>query len=223
LLRQSLEEVRALANPIRRLPRGAALLLALAGLVSLLADGRHVQRTGDVRTAGSDDASDPPAAPAPAPAASPAPSREEVLQAINSHRKRYGLPPLRLNPRLNAAADDRLRDMFERRYFDHVAPDGTSPYLWVTRRGYRYTMVGENLAMGHEDAREVVGEWMGSAHHRANILGDFADIGVAFARGSPTGRGPGYTFVVLYATGSPVRTSTSRARRPGPCPATIAA
>jgi uncharacterized protein YkwD len=225
----------------RRLRTGAALLLAVAALLCSIADGRHFHRTVTAvaaRLGARDDQAI--RAPAPTRAGSQGPSAEQVLEAMNAYRKSHGLLPLRLDARLTAAATDRLRDMFGRKYFDHVAPDGTSPDSWVRRRGYRYTIVAENLARGHESAREVVDEWMRSAHHSANILGEYEDAGVAFASGSPTEPFEGYTFVVLYATAShgtgPVgldpavrlargeaQTASSRARRPGPCPATIAA
>ena len=54
-------------------------------------------------------------------------SRGSLLQAMNEQRARRGLPPLRRNVRLDEAAADRIRDMFEFRYFAHVAPDGTEP------------------------------------------------------------------------------------------------
>jgi uncharacterized protein YkwD len=126
-------------------------------------------------------------------------SRGAILDLMNDYRERRGLPPLALNPSLNAAAADRIRDMFERGYFDHVAPDGTQPFVWVTHRGYRYSAVGENLATGQRGGRQVVDQWMRSRGHRANILGDFHDAGIAIAEGSPTGGGGGYTFVAVYA------------------------
>ena len=125
-------------------------------------------------------------------------SRGSLLQAMNEQRARRGLPPLRLNVRLDEAAADRIRDMFEFRYFAHVAPDGTEPFVWVRQRGYRYARVGENLAMGQRAARDVVEQWMASPGHRANILGNFADTGIAVASGTPTGRSRGYTFVAMY-------------------------
>jgi uncharacterized protein YkwD len=125
-------------------------------------------------------------------------SRAMVLEVMNAQRLRRGLPPLHRNARLDAAAADRVRDMFERRYFDHVAPDGTQPFVWVRRRGYSYSLLGENLATGQRGARQVVEQWMASSGHRANILGDFEDAGIAIAEGSPTGRGDGYTFVAMY-------------------------
>jgi uncharacterized protein YkwD len=130
-----------------------------------------------------------------------APSREAVLAEMNAYRQERGLPPLAFDARLGAAAQDRLRDMFEQGYFDHTAPDGTSPFAAVRRRGYRYAAVAENLAAGQRDAREVVEQWMRSRGHRANILGDYEDAGIAIAAGSPTGRTRGYTFVALYGRG----------------------
>lgn len=121
-----------------------------------------------------------------------------LLHAMNEQRVRRGLPPLHRNVRLDAAAADRIRDMFEFRYFDHIAPDGTEPFVWVRQRGYRYATVGENLATGQRAARQVVEQWMASPGHRANILGNFHDTGIAIASGSPTGRSRGYTFVAMY-------------------------
>jgi uncharacterized protein YkwD len=125
-------------------------------------------------------------------------SRGALLQAMNEQRARRGLPPLHRNVRLDAAAGDRINDMFEFRYFAHVAPDGTEPFVWVRQRGYRYTRVGENLAMGQRAARQVVEQWMASPGHRDNILGNYRDAGIAIASGVPTGRSRGYTFVAMY-------------------------
>jgi uncharacterized protein YkwD len=127
------------------------------------------------------------------------PSPEAVLEEMNQQRRRRGLPPLSLSRRMNAAAQDRLRDMFEQGYFAHEAPDGTSPFVALRRHGYRYLSAGENLAMGQRSAEQVVDSWMRSAGHRANVLGRFEDAGIAIAPGSPTGGGAGYTFVALYA------------------------
>ena len=125
-------------------------------------------------------------------------SRGSVLAAMNGYREKRDLPPLRRNARLDAAAADRIRDMFAQGYFDHVAPDGTPPFVWVRHRGYTYAALGENLASGQRGARQVVEAWMRSKGHRANILGDFEDVGIAIAEGSPTGRTRGYTFVAMY-------------------------
>lgn len=127
-------------------------------------------------------------------------STESVLASMNRERRARGLETLRFDERLNAAAFDRARDMFEQGYFDHVAPDGTEPFVWARDRNYRYATIGENLAEGYVDARGVVRGWMNSPGHRANLLGrDYKDVGVAIVRGSPTGRTNGYTVIALYA------------------------
>lgn len=126
---------------------------------------------------------------------------EQVVEAMNVERRARGLQPLRLNRQLSLAADDRIRDMFSQRYFDHVAPDGTQPFVWVTRRGYRYGTVGENLAVGYRSADRVVNGWMNSPGHRANLLGrKFDEVGISVASGSPTNGYRGPTVVALYAS-----------------------
>ena len=128
------------------------------------------------------------------------PGAEAVLDLMNVERERRGLRRLKLNRKLSAAAEDRLRDMFGRGYFGHVAPDGTQPDAWVRRRGYEFAGLGENLATGQRTERQAVDHWMRSRAHRRTLLGKFEDAGVAIAAGSPTtGRARGYTFVALFA------------------------
>jgi uncharacterized protein YkwD len=52
----------------------------------------------------------------------------------------------------------------------------------VTRAGYRWSLVGENIASGVGSAREAVADWLASPHHCANIMtAGFRQMGVAFA------------------------------------------
>src|SRR5712691_2380824 len=50
---------------------------------------------------------------------------DPIVDAMNRERAARGLGPLRLNRELSLAAEDRVRDMFVKHYFNHVAPDGT--------------------------------------------------------------------------------------------------
>jgi len=43
-----------------------------------------------------------------------------------------------------------------------------------------WSRAGENVARGQVDANQMHNEWMASPGHRANILGDYTDVGVAF-------------------------------------------
>lgn len=135
----------------------------------------------------------------------PAPDRattrfeDAVVEAMNRERIANGLAPLRINSRLELAADDRINDMFSKHYFNHFSPDGLEPWTWVDKRGYRYREVGENLAVGYPTANSVVDGWMHSPGHRANILGSaFEEVGVAIAPGSPERGFAGPTIVALY-------------------------
>ena len=43
-----------------------------------------------------------------------------------------------------------------------------------------WTAAGENVAQGHPTGAAMHTGWMGSSGHRANILGNYTDIGIAF-------------------------------------------
>lgn len=121
-----------------------------------------------------------------------------ILEAMNRERAAHGLRPLRINEKLSLAANDRIGDMFRKRYFDHVAPDGLQPFVWATQRGYRYRIIGENLAVGFRGAAVVDG-WMRSKGHRENILQrSFDEVGIAVADGSPQRGYRGPTVVAMY-------------------------
>ncbi len=127
------------------------------------------------------------------------PFAEALIAAMNRERAALGLPPLRANQELSLAARDRIGDMFAKHYFSHVSPDGIDPFTWADRRGYDYTEIGENLAVGYRSAGGVVDGWMQSPGHRANILkADFDEVGIAVAAGSPTRPYAGPTVVALY-------------------------
>jgi uncharacterized protein YkwD len=49
-----------------------------------------------------------------------------VLQQLNAVRAEHGLPALRANAKLAAAADQHSREMADDGYFDHNSVDGTS-------------------------------------------------------------------------------------------------
>ncbi len=129
-------------------------------------------------------------------------SAEAIVAATNRERAAHGLAPLRLNNKLSAAAGDRITDMFDQHYFDHVAPDGTQPFVWAKRRGYSYSLIGENLAVGYPTAQRVVTGWMNSPGHRQNILQrGFDEIGIAVASGTPVRGYSGPTIVAMYGRG----------------------
>ncbi len=122
-----------------------------------------------------------------------------VIDAMNVERASHGLAPLRVEPKLSAAASNRIVDMFDGHYFAHTSPTGLEPWKWVEQEGYDYREFGENLALGYPSAESVVDGWMHSPLHRANVLNTrFQEVGVAIAEGSPARPYHGPTVVAIY-------------------------
>lgn len=122
---------------------------------------------------------DPKGAPAPA---KPSPIVLELLAAHNREREKEKLPPLRLNPLLSRVAAAHARDMAEHGKMTHEGSDGSTPAERIVRGGYRARRSAENVAYGQRRVVEVVSAWMKSPGHRANILGDFEEMGAGLAR-----------------------------------------
>jgi uncharacterized protein YkwD len=117
-----------------------------------------------------------------------------------SHARRCGgtafaaAPPLSLNASLERAAFDHSRDMASHNYMDHTGRDGSSPADRITRAGYRWRMVGENLASGIMTPEEAVAGWLQSPHHCANLMtARFSEMGIAFAVNPKTDSGVYWT------------------------------
>jgi uncharacterized protein YkwD len=91
-------------------------------------------------------------------------------------------PPLSLASALTRAARAHSRDMVARDFFGHTGSDGSTPGERATRAGYRWSMVGENIASGVRTPQDAVAGWLASPEHCANIMtAGFRQMGVAFA------------------------------------------
>ena len=122
-----------------------------------------------------------------------------VLRAMNVRRMADGLSPLAIDPRLAAAAADRMQHMEDLGYWSHESPTGMTPFVWVRMRAYDFGKVGENLAAGFETSSILVQSWMESPGHRANIMSpDYQDCGIAVIEGSTRGPARGKSIVVLF-------------------------
>jgi uncharacterized protein YkwD len=118
---------------------------------------------------------------------------QQVVELVNAQRLANGsLPPYKRVSALDAAARYHATDMGLDNYFDHSTNDRVNGNLvvvcsWDTRVGTYYTGVqGENIAAGQPDPASVMAAWMGSAGHKANILGSAWEIGVGYYVGSGT-------------------------------------
>lgn len=128
-------------------------------------------------------------------------SSEDLLKYTNIQRQANGLVPLRINRELTQAAKLKAHDMFAKDYWAHVAPDGTTPWVFIKDSGYEYLYAGENLARGFTTSAGVVDAWMNSPSHRENLLSPhYTDIGFAIESGSLTGT---ETVLVVQEFGSP--------------------
>jgi len=108
-------------------------------------------------------------------------------------------PPLVLAPTLERPAREHSQDMARHDDLDHVGHDGSSPADRVTRAGYKWRVVGENLASGVMTAEEAVNGWIGSPHHCENLMSPrFSEMAVAYAVNTSSAGGIFWT--QLFAT-----------------------
>jgi uncharacterized protein YkwD len=112
----------------------------------------------------------------------------ELTNQARAHARRCGAtpyaaaPPLSLDVTLGRAARDYAQQMATWGYMDHSGRDGSSPAQRISRSGYRWREIGENLASGQLNAEEVVSGWLGSPEHCANLMDPlFRHMGVAYA------------------------------------------
>jgi uncharacterized protein YkwD len=111
-------------------------------------------------------------------------ARAEVLARANAERAAAGLPPLALDPRLNAAAQAHAEDMLLRSYYNHSTPEGVGAAARVRKAGYPARLVAENIARGPFTVTEAMDNWMASREHRRNLLHPgFTHLGVGVAVG----------------------------------------
>jgi hypothetical protein len=105
----------------------------------------------------------------------------KVLQLTNEFRAQNGVPALKLNNELNAAAYGHSADMANQDYFDHTGKDGSKPWDRAKVVGYQARSMGENIAAGYTTPEDVVTGWENSPGHRANMLNaSYTELGVGY-------------------------------------------
>ncbi|OGV97200.1 hypothetical protein A2W24_04210 [Microgenomates group bacterium RBG_16_45_19] len=127
---------------------------------------------------------------------------DQIVEQTNSQRAQDGLAPLKLNEELTSAAVAKANHMFAHNYWAHVAPDGTTPWVFIKNAGYAYSVAGENLARDFGDTGSMIEAWMNSTTHRDNIINPkYGQIGVAVVDGILEGA---ETTLVVQMFGSPI-------------------
>lgn len=121
----------------------------------------------------------------------------QVWWQINRQRQRYGLPPLRSNPRLNQVARTYSRQMADYNFYRHRGLRGETPRQRVEARGMRARLVGENLvkfSQRPDPAAVAVQSWMKSpGHRRTLLLPQMTDTGIGVWK-----KGDNYFFTQLF-------------------------
>ncbi|OAR22197.1 RNA polymerase subunit sigma [Streptomyces sp. ERV7] len=129
----------------------------------------------------------------PSPKATPKPVRttpavatpeQRLLRLVNSRRGAAGCAPLRMDPRLTAAAVRHAKDMVARDYYDHASPEGQHADARMRAAGYPVGAWAENLDRGTADPAGIVDDWTDGAIHQRNMLDcGYRDTGVAAVPG----------------------------------------
>lgn len=110
---------------------------------------------------------------------------QELFNLVNLERRRNGLGTLTLSTRLVQAAQIQSQNMATVDRMEHTLQGTALPTLQsrADAVGYRFSVLGENIAYNFRDAGSVHWAWMNSPGHRANILGaGYTEVGIAVAR-----------------------------------------
>ncbi|MEK0315470.1 stalk domain-containing protein [Cohnella sp. 56] len=106
----------------------------------------------------------------------------EVFFRTNDLRARHGkTKPLALSVPLSLVARLKSADMGEQDYFSHDSPTYGDPFEMMKSQSIKYRAAAENIAAGQRTPEAVVAGWENSPGHLANMLGDYAQLGVGYA------------------------------------------
>jgi uncharacterized protein YkwD len=106
----------------------------------------------------------------------------ELFAAVNQARRAQGLPALRWNESLAAAARKHAALMAQHGDAEHGFAGEPNLAARVTQAGARFAFLSENVVQG-TTARTIHAEFMRSPNHRANMLdSDMDSIGVGVVR-----------------------------------------
>ena len=103
---------------------------------------------------------------------------QKMVDLVNQERAKVGAGKLTVSDTMTAVARAHSKDMFLRRYFSHINPEGQSPGDRLQKAGINFTTAGENIAYAPDLMTAHTG-LMNSPGHRQNILDpSFHRIGI---------------------------------------------
>ncbi|MDN5286564.1 MAG: transporter [Mucilaginibacter sp.] len=115
--------------------------------------------------------------------------QKEMLAAVNALRTTgctcgtTNMPPVPAviwNDKLQVAAAAHAKDMVVNNYFDHIAPDGSSPIQRAQEAGYTGMYIGENIGSGYNNIQQVIDAWKKSEDHcKAMMDSLYIELGAA--------------------------------------------
>lgn len=123
------------------------------------------------------------AAPSPADLKVDQAAEEQLVELVNQERVKAGAQPLKVSIVMTEVGRAYSKDMFTRKYFSHVSPEGKDVGDRLQAAGVAYQEAGENLAYA-PDVKTAHEGLMNSEGHRKNILKpDFHRIGIGVIDG----------------------------------------
>jgi uncharacterized protein YkwD len=123
---------------------------------------------------------------------------KSILDLTNQERTRAGLPAFKPSLVLSKVARGHSANMAKQGKIEHIL-DGKTPGQRAREGGYRFDVVGENVAWGEKGFTlpQVMKTWMDSKVHRDNILDkEFTEIGIGIITDA---KGKSY-YTQLFAT-----------------------
>ena len=108
-----------------------------------------------------------------------------IFYTTNAVRAINRLYPLEYSATASDCVREHCADMSEKDYFSHDSKNGMTSAQRMKKSGIDYTICGENLAAGYEDAFGMVDGWYNSSGHRKNLLdSEFLYLGVGVVYGN---------------------------------------
>ena len=125
---------------------------------------------------------------------------ENIIEFTNQERTQNNLNILTFNSTLQQAAEAKAQAILESGQFQHNI--GAKRFSdWIKEAGYKYSYVGENLAIDFVTSEGVMNAWLNSPAHKKNILNSYyEEIGVAVKEGIFDGQN---TIIVAQIFGAP--------------------
>lgn len=107
---------------------------------------------------------------------------------LNATRAARGLSPVRAHRQLNAIASRFACEMAQTGRFSHVSASGRTLQQRARAGGYRFCIIGENIAWGQKTLGALDAGWRASAGHFSNYVmrnaQDYALAGAASQNGT---------------------------------------